>query len=70
MPWLGIALVPLGRVMRCIKDLTWMAGSVVLIFYALGRVTLIVLAFIALRALPADTYQTLDWNNYFPHIGA
>ena len=38
--------------------------------YVIGRITLIVLAFMALRALPADTYQTVDWNQYIPHFAA
>ena len=38
--------------------------------YVIGRITLIVLAFTALRALPADVYQTIDWTNYLPHVGA
>lgn len=37
--------------------------------YVIGRITLIVLAFTALRALPADVYQTIDWTNYLPHVG-
>ena len=41
-----------------------------LICYAIGRITLIILAFMALRALPADAYQTVNWNNYFPHFAA
>lgn len=38
--------------------------------YVLGRITLIVLAFMALRALPTDAYRTVDWNQYIPHFGA
>ena len=38
--------------------------------YVFARITLIVLAFTALRALPADVYQTIDWTTYIPHIGA
>ena len=41
-----------------------------LLSYAIGRITLIVLAFTALRALPVDTYQTIEWNNYLPHFAA
>lgn len=36
--------------------------------YILGRITLIVSAFIGLRALPADAFQTVDWIQYFPHF--
>ncbi|KAL2040564.1 hypothetical protein N7G274_006543 [Stereocaulon virgatum] len=43
---------------------------VIISSYAMARITLIVLAFIALRALPADAYQTVNWNSYIPHFGA
>ena len=36
--------------------------------YILGRITLVILAFIGLRALPADAFQTVNWNKYFPHF--
>ena len=36
--------------------------------YVLGRVTIIVLAFMALRALPADAFQTVNWTDYLPHF--
>ena len=39
------------------------------VLYAIGRITLIVLAFTALRALPADIYQTVNWTKYIPHFG-
>lgn len=45
-------------------------ASGIALCYVLGRITLIVLAFMALRALPADTYQTIDWNQYIPHFAA
>ena len=38
--------------------------------YIIGRATLIVLAFMTLRALPADAFQTVNWNNYIPHFAA
>ena len=37
--------------------------------YTIARIIHIVLAFTSLRALPADAYQTMDWNQYFPHFG-
>ena len=40
------------------------------VLYIIGRATIIVLAFMALRALPADAYQTVNWNNYIPHFAA
>lgn len=36
--------------------------------YILGRITLFILAFIGLRALPANTFRTIDWTKYFPHF--
>ena len=36
--------------------------------YILGRITIIVLAFMSLRALPLDALRTVDWNNYIPHF--
>lgn len=36
--------------------------------YAIGRIGLIVLAFMALRDLPASAYLTVDWNKYIPHF--
>lgn len=40
-----------------------------LAFYITARVTLVVLALMALRALPADVFQTTGWNNVIPHVG-
>ena len=36
--------------------------------YAIARITLITLAFMSLRALPADAFQTIAWTNYFPNL--
>lgn len=38
------------------------------VFYAIARTTLIVLAFMALRAMPADAFQTVHWMSYVPHV--
>ena len=38
--------------------------------YILGRATIIVLAFMTLRALPADAFQTVSWSDYLPHFAA
>ena len=40
-----------------------------LLLYAIARITLITLAFVSLRALPADAFQTVAWTNYFPNVG-
>ena len=58
--------------------IVWLESTVLLLIafftiavvYIIGRIALIVLAFMALRALPADAFQTVDWNNYIPHFAA
>ena len=42
--------------------------ALLVVSYIIGRITLIVLAFMTLRALPADAFQTVDWNQYIPHF--
>ncbi len=37
--------------------------------YVIARITLITLAFMSLRALPADAFQTIAWTNYIPNLG-
>jgi hypothetical protein len=39
-----------------------------LLTYTICRLTLIVLAFMSLRSLPASVYQTIRWTQYFPHL--
>jgi len=36
--------------------------------YVIARIVLLVLAFVALRALPPDAYVQLDWISFLPHI--
>ncbi|THU93039.1 hypothetical protein K435DRAFT_967452 [Dendrothele bispora CBS 962.96] len=36
--------------------------------YIWARITLIVIAFMELRALPPGAYQTVDWARFIPHI--
>ena len=38
------------------------------ILYILARVTLLVLAFTSLRSLPPNTYRTVNWTTFIPHI--
>ena len=52
------------------RHLISMAFFLGIVPYIVGRVTNIVLAFTALRALPADAFQTVMWTNYFPHFAA
>ena len=40
-----------------------------LLLYAIARITLITLAFMSLRALSADAFQTIAWTNYIPNLG-
>ena len=47
-----------------------LAVIAVTLLYVIGRITIIVLAFMSLRALPADAFQTVTWNNYIPHFAA
>lgn len=37
--------------------------------YVVARITLITLAFMSLRALPADAFKTIAWTNYVPNLG-
>lgn len=39
-----------------------------LVLYFIARIIIIVLAFMSLRALPGDAYETVNWNNYVPHF--
>ena len=41
-----------------------------IVFYGVARVILIVLAFTAVRAQPADVYQTVNWTLYLPNFAA
>jgi hypothetical protein len=36
--------------------------------YGLGRVVLLVLSFLSLRALPPDAYLSIDWTTLIPHV--
>lgn len=40
----------------------------ILLLYIIGRIIIIILAFLALRALPADAFQTVNWSIYIPHF--
>lgn len=41
---------------------------IAVLLYVIARLTIIVLAFTSLRALPADAYETVAWTNYIPHF--
>lgn len=38
------------------------------IWYIVARITLLVLAFTCLRALPPGAYENIQWTSYIPHI--
>lgn len=50
--------------------LVFLVGCAVIAAYVIGRITIIVLGFISLRALPADALRTVSWNDYIPHFAA
>ena len=41
----------------------------VIMLYGIARVTIITLALMSLRELPADAFQTIAWTNYIPNLG-
>ena len=41
---------------------------VVMFLYIVARIVLLVLPFVALRALPPGAYVQLDWISFLPHI--
>ena len=53
-----------------IKNGSYILVRATVFFYVVARITIIVLAFMSLRALPADAYQTVKWNQYIPHFAA
>ncbi|THU84845.1 hypothetical protein K435DRAFT_970990 [Dendrothele bispora CBS 962.96] len=57
---------------RAIKLIYTTIKIVVLFFlplvYICARITLIVIAFMELQALPPSAYQTVDWARFIPHI--
>ncbi|KAF5308979.1 hypothetical protein D9758_018413 [Tetrapyrgos nigripes] len=75
---LGVTCFPvLGIVLVFVDDLvesTWglrlfiVGGVIGPIFYAIARITLIILALMELRALPTSAHQTVEWTTLIPHI--
>ena len=70
--YLLIAPLVLIKELRGTQVRTYRSCTVALtsFMYVIGRITIIVLAFISLRALPADAFRTIDWNSYIPHFAA
>jgi hypothetical protein len=46
----------------------WGIGSAHICFYIIARLVLLVLPFVALRALPPGAYVQIDWISFLPHI--
>jgi len=73
MYWLGFSIDDWPK-----KDsslVKWLLGLVLFvvyislsILYILGRVALLVMAFVSLTSLPPDAYRTVNWTNFIPHI--
>lgn len=67
-----VALCVLMLFMVCPGDLQeilmFISFILLALAYILGRATIIVLAFMSLRALPVEAFQTVNWNVYIPHI--
>lgn len=53
-----------------VRRFWYLASILMIISYILGRATIVVLAFITLRALPADAFQIVNWSDYLPHFAA
>ncbi|MCJ1234031.1 hypothetical protein MMC14_001989 [Varicellaria rhodocarpa] len=72
LPILMLMFVPLSRTPGIIlseRTIDYVLRAL-FTYYAIGRITIIVLSLMALRALPANAFQTVDWNNYLPHFAA
>jgi hypothetical protein len=46
----------------------WLIFWLLLCAYIIVRLYLLIEAFIGLRSVPADVYQTVTWSEYIPHI--
>ena len=50
------------------KDFLGLVGIVMLFLYIFARIILLVLPFVALRALPPGAYVQINWVGFLPHI--
>lgn len=50
-----------------LKTINILSGIVVPL-YLVGRVLLLVIAFISLRSLPPPAYETVYWTTFIPHV--
>lgn len=68
-PWaVGLILSSKVGLMSWVEAFLIVSVIVCSILYLFARVTLLVLAFLTLRSLPADAYQTVYWTTFIPHI--
>ena len=52
-----------------VNEVFWGLIAFVLVpLYIIARMILLVLPFVALRALPPGAYVQLDWVSFLPHI--
>ena len=54
--------------MKLCFEFTESIATAMAIFYVFSRIALLILPFIALRALPLDAYVQLNWVSFIPHI--
>ncbi|KAK7024604.1 hypothetical protein VNI00_016165 [Paramarasmius palmivorus] len=52
-----------------VKIMMGIISLILFLAYAVFRITLIVIAFTALRDLRPSAYQTVQWTTFWPHIG-
>ena len=55
-----------ARNVRKVRNVMWFLGGL----YVVARMLLMVLAFTTLRALPAETYETVEWTRYLPNFSS
>ena len=67
---MSLTIVAAAVIMDDIKSFLYLFSIPMGMLYVLGRVMIIVLAFMTLRALPADAFQTVNWSDYLPHFAA
>lgn len=56
-----------GRIFHTYTTLNNLSTTVIP-FYLVGRMILLILAFIGLRSLPPAAYETVYWTTFIPHL--
>jgi len=54
--------------MNLLERFLGLIGGVMMFLYIISRIVLLVLPFVALRALPPGAYVQLNWVSFLPHI--